>query len=109
LTRKNKKLITKQNQIKQKLQDRRVNLAKSKLSKAKYKLGKAAVGVIPFIGTGAIVALTYEEIKAYCDDINEFKQFEKSIFEDTKDSKLDEEKIICGYDIELIQKELSNF
>ncbi|MBU3013825.1 hypothetical protein KO488_03585 [Poseidonibacter lekithochrous] len=106
LKKNNTNLVKKQNTIKQKLKDRRTVLSKKKLAKAKYKIGKAAVGVIPFVGTGAVAALTYEEIKGYCEDLKEYKEFENSIFSNPDESIVNEEQILCGYDKNLIEKEV---
>lgn len=106
LTNKNNKLTAKQDSIKKKLKERRSHLAKKKLSRAKYKIGKAAIGVIPFIGTGAVAALTYTEIQGYCNDIKEYKEFEKSIFENSNESLNHEEQMLCGYNKDVIEEEI---
>ena len=102
----NKNLVTKENDIKKKLKDRRIKLAKKKLSRAKHKIGKAAIGVMPFVGTAAVSGLTYTEIQGYCDDLKEYREFEKSIFNDTNINKLQEEQLLCGFERDVIEKEV---
>lgn len=100
---KNKKLVSKQNEINKKIKERRKTLETKKITRAKHKLAKASVGVLPFIGTAAVVGLTYDELQGYCQDIKEYKKFEESIFGTISDTQSEEEKALCGYDYNAVE------
>ena len=96
-------LTKKQKLIQDRIRDRRVSVAQKKLNRAKEKLAKASVGAIPFVGTAAVLTLTYSEIEDYCKDIKEYKQFEQSLFNTFDNTISDEEKVLCGYDYETVK------
>lgn len=103
LKQKNKKLITKQNEIKNKVIERRKSLEKKKINRTKHKLAKASIGAIPFVGTVAVVGLTYDEIQGYCQDIKDYKNFEESIIGFSNNIQSEEEKALCGYDYDSVK------
>lgn len=103
LSKKNETLTKKQNDIKKKISQRKKDLFAKKLSHAKKKLARATTSAIPFVGTISVVGMTYLEMQYLCDDIKEFKEFEKSIFENSDNSISEEEKALCGYDYETIE------
>lgn len=103
LKEKNKSLVKKQHTIQKKIQQRRVTLENQKLSRAKNKLAKASVSVIPFVGTATVVSLTYDELKDYCTDIQEYKKFESSLFNTTDNTSNEAEQVLCGYNYEAVK------
>ena len=101
---KNNSLTKKQRDIKNKISQRKKELFKQKLDRAKKKLAKATTSAIPFVGTASVVGMTYWEMENYCNDIKEFKKFEESVFGKNDEAISEEEKALCGYDYETIEK-----
>ena len=89
----NQKLIDEQKKIKKKLKNKRVNFSKKSLIKVTHKFKKAAIGVIPFVGTGAVIALTYDEINFYCNELKEDRIFLRSLYPKDNIVKTNEEKL----------------
>ena len=100
LVSKNKQLVSKQNSIKKKLKNRRILLTKHKLKKAKYRLAKAPIKMIPFLGATAIVTFTAIDIRDYCNDIKNYKDFENSLFTTFDNNLTEDEKLLCGLNVE---------
>lgn len=101
---KNNTLANKQKEIKNKISQRKKELFQKKLNRAKKKLAKATTSAIPFVGTASVIGVTYWEMQNYCNDIKEFKKFEESIFGINEESISEEEKALCGYDYQTIEK-----
>lgn len=100
----NKTLTKTQRDTKKIISKRKKELFKKKLDRAKKKLTKATTSAIPFIGTVSVVGMTYWEMENYCNDIKEFKKFEESFFGKNDEAISEEEKALCGYDYETIEK-----
>ena len=49
------------------------------------------------MGSSNVVKTTYEKIQEYCNDIKEFKEFEKSIIGKIDETISAEEKALCAY------------
>ena len=101
---KNNTLTEKQKEIKKKISQRKKELFKQKLNRAKKNLAKATASAIPFVGTASVVGMTYWQMKNYCNDIREFNKFEESVFGEINEPMSEEEKALCGYDYETIEK-----
>ena len=93
--------------IKKKIKDRKKSLISKTLTRTKTKIAKASIAAVPFIGTTMVIGLTHSEIQDYCNDIKEYKEFEKSLFGDSDDSFTEEENAICGYDYNSIKNIVS--
>lgn len=67
--------------------------------------------MIPFVGMPLIITMTAYDIKESCDDIKEFKVFEKDICNIAYDNN-DTEDDICGLNIDelkmIIKKQYEN-
>jgi hypothetical protein len=71
------------------------------LKKAKLKLTQASIGsIIPLAGKTSILALTYNDIRDYCMDIQELKALEASMFGTFNQEVSKEETLLCGYNKE---------
>jgi hypothetical protein len=101
----NLSLKKKQATIKTKIRQRRTNLVSTKLKRAKRKIAKAPLKMIPYAGAVATATFTALEIKEFCEDIKEYKSFEKSLFSNISNHITDDEKLLCGMDI---KKQLSS-
>ena len=55
------------------------------------------------MGSSNVVKTTYEKIQEYCNDIKEFKEFEKSIIGKIDETISVEEKALCDYDYNQIE------
>jgi len=100
----NKSLETQNNNNKEQMRKYRDALISKKLKKAKLKLTQASVStIIPLAGTTSVMALTYNDIRDYCQDVQEFKAFEASLFGTFDQEVTEDEKRLCKYDM---QKEL---
>ena len=107
---KNKVLANKHSNIKNKIKQRRSTLVSTKLNRAKNKILKAPSKIIPFAGAFATVAYTTLEIEQYCEDIEEYKRFEKSLFGTSDNNITNDEKLLCGIDVENhLKKELDKY
>jgi len=96
----NKKLVKNQEAIKKKITDRRKTLVSQKLDRAKRKIIKAPSSMVPIVGAVAIVGFTTYEIREYCSDIQEYKDFEKSIFANVDQTITEDERLLCGLNVE---------
>ena len=96
----NKSLLQKQENIKKKIRERRNLITTKKLNKAKIKIAKAPASMVPVAGAAVVVGLTVYEIQAFCEEIKEYKKFEQSLFGDIEDTISEDEKLLCGLDIQ---------
>ena len=96
---KQKTLETKNKENKKKMKKHRKALIAKKLNRAKLKLAKAPVSMIPMAGAAAVIAFTANDIHNYCQDVKEFKKFEASMFGALDNEVSEDEKILCGFDI----------
>ena len=85
---------------KQKMKKHRKALIAKKLNRAKLKIVKAPASMVPVAGATAVIAFTANDIHNYCQDVKDFKELERSLFGSSNDELSDDEKILCGYDIE---------
>ena len=107
---KNKILRKKQSNIKRKIKHRRTTMVSTKLKRAKRKIAKAPLKMIPYAGAVATVTFTALEIKEFCEDIKDYKNFEKSLFGVVDNSISDDEKLLCGIDAKKqLEKELHKY
>ena len=90
----------KKNKNKKRAKKHRKALIAKKLNRAKLKLAKAPASMVPVAGVAAVVAFTANDIHNYCLDIKEFRELEVSLFGSTDDEISEDEKILCGYDVE---------
>jgi len=56
--------------------------------------------MIPVAGATAVVAFTANDIHNYCQDVKEFKELERSLFGTSDNEISEDEKMLCGYDVE---------
>ena len=96
----NKALINKQTDIKKKTVERRKALITKKLNRAKVKLAKAPASMVPFLGAATVIGFTTYEIRELCNDIKDYKNFEESMFGEKVSEILEEEKLLCGLNVE---------
>lgn len=98
---KNKALETQNNNHKEQMKKYKSALIAKKLKQAKLKLAQASVStIIPLAGTTSIGALTYNDIRDYCQDVQDFKAFEAPMFGTFDHEVSEEEKRLCRYDIQ---------
>jgi len=98
---KNRKLITKQKIITKKIQQHRKKTVSKLINRSKNKLATAPAKMVPLLGVATIIAMTTYDIKAYCQDINDIKSLETTLFGDIKsDDMIVEIDEICNLDIE---------
>lgn len=92
---KNKALAKKNLNIKQKVKQRNKHLISQKIKRIKQKLAKASATAIPIVGNVASISITAYEVQQLCNDLKEYKEFEKDLFEEdiSKEESLD----ICGH------------
>ncbi|MBT3280392.1 MAG: hypothetical protein HOF69_03985 [Campylobacteraceae bacterium] len=112
LHKKNKALISQKNKIRTKLKDRRKHIIQKHLRRSEKKIALAPTKMIPFVGMPLIITMTAYDIKESCDDIKEFKVFEKDICNIAYDNNNDTEDDICGLNIDelkmIIKKQYEN-
>ena len=97
-------LETQTNKNKEQMRQYKNTLITKKLKRAKLKLTQASVSTImPLAGMTSVMALTYNDIRDYCQDVQEFKAFEASMFGTFDQEVTEDEKRLCKYDM---QKEL---
>ena len=95
---KNKELAMQKKKYQEQIKKYRHTLIAKNLKRAKLKLTQASVGTImPLSGTTSILALTYNDIRDYCKDIQEFKALEASIFGSFDQEVSDDEALLCSY------------
>ena len=97
----NESLETQNNNYKEQMKKYKNALIAKKLKSAKLKLAQASVStIIPLAGTTSIVALTYNDIRNYCQDVQEFKTLEASMFGTFDQEVTEDEKRLCKYDMQ---------
>ncbi|HES59437.1 MAG: hypothetical protein JW682_04210 [Campylobacterales bacterium] len=110
LKKKNTALINKQNKIRQEVRNRRKLLITKKNDRAKLKIAKAPASMVPFAGAAVVAGFTAYEINGYCEDIKEYKKFEESLFGAIDEPPTEEEKYICGLNVdEVLLPELKKY
>jgi hypothetical protein len=98
---KNKELETQNNNHKEQMKKYKNALVAKKLKRAKLKLAQASINtIIPLASTTSIVALTYNDIRDYCQDVQEFKALEASMFGTFDHEVTEDEKRLCKYDMQ---------
>ena len=100
LTKKNSVLKDKQRTTRKKIKDRKTMLINKKLKRAKYKIAKAPVSMVPIAGAAVVVGMTAYDIRTFCEDIKEYKSFEESILGSMNDEVTENEKLLCGLNVE---------
>lgn len=66
--------------------------------------------MVPFAGAAVVVGFTAYEINGYCEDIKEYKKFEESLFGAIDEPPTEEEKYICGLNVdEVLLPELKKY
>ena len=101
LKQENKRLIAKQRSMKKMVKKHRENRVKKIINRSKRKIATAPTKMVPLLGTVAIIAMTTYDITNYCEDVDDMKNLETTLFGDIQSDKylLEIEKI-CKMDIE---------
>ena len=97
---KERSLKEKKRKNKKKIRNHRNALIATKLNRAKLKIAKAPASMVPVAGVAAVVAFTAYDIHNYCQDVKEFRELEVSLFGSVDDKISEDEKMLCGYDVE---------
>lgn len=97
----NESLETQNNNYQEQMKKYKNALIAKKLKSAKLKLAQASVNtIIPLASTTSIVALTYNDIRNYCQDVQEFKALEASMFGTFDHEVTEDEKRLCKYNMQ---------
>lgn len=105
---KNKELAMQNNKYKEHIKTYKHTLIAKNLKRAKLKLTQASIGtIVPLAGTTSILALTYNDIRDYCKDIQELKALEASMFGTFDQEVSKDEALLCSYNKEKLLPSLN--
>ena len=94
---KNQELAMQNNKYKEDIKKYRHTLIAKNLKRAKLKLTQASIGtIVPLAGATSILALTYNDIRNYCKDIQDIKALEASMFGTFYQEVSEDETLLCS-------------